>query len=60
LFDGYRGAPVVDRTAVAEAVVTVGDLLVEREEIREVEVNPLLAQSDDAVALDALVTLEDA
>ncbi|UHQ98432.1 acetate--CoA ligase family protein (plasmid) [Natrinema zhouii] len=60
LFDGYRGSPAVDRTAVAEAVVTVGDLLVEREGVREVEVNPLLARSDDAVALDALVTLKDA
>ncbi|MFC6719260.1 acetate--CoA ligase family protein [Natrialbaceae archaeon GCM10025810] len=58
LFDGYRGSPAVDRTAVAEAIVAMGDLLVEREEISELEVNPLLARSDDAVALDALVTLE--
>ncbi|WP_254533014.1 acetate--CoA ligase family protein [Natrinema gelatinilyticum] len=58
LFDDYRGAPAVDRAAVAEAVVAVGDLLVEHEEIGELEVNPLLARSDDAVALDALVTLE--
>ena len=59
LFDGYRGSPAVDREAVAEAIVTVGDLLAEREEIREIEVNPLLARADDAVALDALVSLED-
>ncbi|WP_121743120.1 acetate--CoA ligase family protein [Natronorubrum halophilum] len=58
LFDGYRGSPAVDRTAIAEAIVTVGDLLVEREEIRELEVNPLLARPDGAVALDALVTLD--
>ncbi|ARS90542.1 acetate--CoA ligase family protein [Natrarchaeobaculum aegyptiacum] len=60
LFDGYRGSPAVDREAVAEAIVTVGDLLAERDEIAELEVNPLLAQSDGAVALDALVTLESA
>ncbi|WP_408960220.1 acetate--CoA ligase family protein [Natrinema sp. 74] len=59
LFDGYRGSPAVDREAVAEAIVTVGDLLDEREAISEIEVNPLLARSDDAVALDALVSLED-
>ncbi|ELZ24602.1 acetyl-CoA synthetase I subunit beta [Haloterrigena salina JCM 13891] len=59
LFDGYRGSPAVDREAVAEAIVTVGDLLDEHEAIREIEVNPLLARSDDAVALDALVSLED-
>ncbi len=59
LFDGYRGSPAVDREAVAEAIVAVGDLLVDRESITEVEVNPLLVRADDAVALDALVTLED-
>ncbi|QSW97682.1 acetate--CoA ligase family protein [Haloterrigena alkaliphila] len=59
LFDGYRGSPAVDREAVAEAIVTVGDLLDAREEITEIEVNPLLAQSDRAVALDALVSLDD-
>lgn len=58
LFDGYRGSPPVDREAVAEAIVTVGDLLVDREPIAEVEVNPLLVRAEDAVALDALVTLE--
>ncbi|MEY7849122.1 acetate--CoA ligase family protein [Natrarchaeobius sp. A-rgal3] len=59
LFDGYRGPSAVDRGAVADAIVTVGDLLVERESITEVEVNPLLVRAEDAVALDALVTLED-
>lgn len=59
LFDGYRGGPAVDRTAVAETIVTVGELLADREEIREVEINPLLARSEGATALDALVTLED-
>ncbi|ELZ05192.1 CoA-binding domain-containing protein [Natrialba asiatica DSM 12278] len=58
LFDGYRGSPAVDREAVAEAIVAVGDLVAEREAIREVEINPLLARPDGAVALDALVSLD--
>ncbi|SEV80281.1 acetate--CoA ligase family protein [Natrinema salifodinae] len=58
LFDGYRGSPAVDRTAVAETIVAVGDLLAEREAIREIEINPLLALSERAVALDALITLD--
>jgi acetate---CoA ligase (ADP-forming) subunit beta len=57
LFDGYREAPAVDRRAVAEAVVTVGELLDSHEEIQEIEINPLLARSDRAIALDALVSL---
>ncbi|ELY50908.1 acetate--CoA ligase family protein [Natronolimnohabitans innermongolicus] len=59
LFDGYRGSPAVDREAVAEAIVAVGDVLDEHESIREIEINPLLAESDRAVALDALVSLDD-
>ncbi|WP_440767185.1 acetate--CoA ligase family protein [Natronorubrum sp. DTA7] len=59
LFDGYRGSPAVDREAIAEAIVTVGEILSNNEEIREIEINPLLAESDRAVALDALVSFED-
>ncbi|WP_226008375.1 acetate--CoA ligase family protein [Natrinema salinisoli] len=59
LLDGYRGSPTVDREAVAEAIVTVGEVLDENEEIREIEINPLLAESERAVVLDALVSLED-
>ncbi|MHC3439894.1 acetate--CoA ligase family protein [Natrialbaceae archaeon A-gly3] len=60
LFDGYRGSPKVDREAVAEAIVAIGKVLDENEKIREIEINPLLAESDRAVALDALVSLDDA
>lgn len=59
LLDGYRGGPTVDRIAVAETVRTVGELLTERETIREIEINPLLAHTDGTLALDALVVLED-
>ncbi|MGM0605275.1 MAG: acetate--CoA ligase family protein, partial [Halobacteriota archaeon] len=57
LLDGYRGGPVVDRTALARTVAAIGDVLAEREAIAEIEVNPLLATADDAVALDALIVL---
>lgn len=58
LLDGYRGRPAVDRRSLAETITTVGGLLVERESIQEMEINPLLATADsEPVALDALVTL---
>jgi succinyl-CoA synthetase beta subunit len=56
LFDGHRGGPPDDREAIAEALVTAGNLLVERESISELEVNPLLVRANDAVALDTLVS----
>ena len=57
LLSGYRGRPPADLDALADVVVAVGDLLTENEAIVEVDVNPVLATGDGAVALDALVVL---
>lgn len=58
LLDGYRGRPAVNRRSLAETITTVGSLIVERESIQEIEINPLLATADsDPLALDALVSL---
>jgi len=59
LLSGFRGRPPADRDALADAVAAVGDLLVERDGIAEIDVNPVLASADGAVALDALVVLSE-
>lgn len=59
LLGDVRGRPAADVGAVVDAVVDVGDLLVEEPAIAAVDVNPLLATADGAVALDALVVLDD-
>lgn len=59
LLDGLRDRPAADVEAVVDAVVTVGDLLVDEPAIAEIDVNPLLATAESAVALDALVVLTD-
>lgn len=58
LLQGYRGSDPADVDALADAVKAVGDLVAERD-IAEIDVNPVLSTSDGAVALDALVVLED-
>ncbi|WP_435181115.1 acetate--CoA ligase family protein [Halorussus sp. AFM4] len=58
LLEGFRGREPADVDALADVVVAVGDLVVERDEIAEVDVNPVLTTGDGAVALDALVVLE--
>ena len=58
LLEGYRGREPADVDALAEVVAAVGDLVAEHEAISEVDVNPVLATSEGAVALDALVVLE--
>lgn len=59
LLRGYRGQPAADLDELAETVCAVGDLLTEHDEIVEIDVNPVLAGPDEAVALDGLVTLTE-
>jgi succinyl-CoA synthetase beta subunit len=59
LLAGYRGRPAADLDALAAVMQAVGDLVVEHEAIAEVDVNPVLATADGAVALDALVVLRE-
>lgn len=58
LLSGYRGAEPADVEALAAVVETVGDL-VDDQPVAELDVNPVLATPDGAVALDALVVLEE-
>jgi succinyl-CoA synthetase beta subunit len=53
LLQGDRGTPAVDVAALAIAASRIGELLLE-EKLSLVEVNPLIASADGAVAADAL------
>lgn len=52
---GLRGQPPVDTQAVAKVVMMVGALMAAMPELREIDINPLVAHADGVVALDALV-----
>ena len=58
LLDGFRGAPKVDRDAVARIVIALGAVAA-RPEVREVDCNPVIAGEWGAVAVDALVVLDE-
>jgi acyl-CoA synthetase (NDP forming) len=53
LLDGVRGRPAVDLGGVAEAVSAITRFACAHPELTDVEVNPLLATAQGAVALDA-------
>ncbi len=59
LLEGYRDQPRVDLAAVALALVRVSYLVAAHEAIREIDINPLLADEDGCVALDARVRIAD-
>ncbi|MCE7006758.1 acetate--CoA ligase family protein [Kibdelosporangium philippinense] len=55
LLDGWRGRPAVDVQGVAEVIVAVSELIAAREDIAELELNPVRVTADGPLAVDALV-----
>ncbi|MEZ5911360.1 MAG: acetate--CoA ligase family protein [Paracoccaceae bacterium] len=55
LLDGYRGRPKADMAAVAGIAVGLGQAMLDRPELDEIEINPILVGQTGAVAVDALI-----
>jgi acyl-CoA synthetase (NDP forming) len=58
ILDGVRGMPPVDKEALKDAVSRVAELMVNFPEMNRIDVNPIVASSTGAVALDARIFLE--
>jgi len=54
-YRGHRGNPTVNENALATIIRSLGQLLVSRDDISEVEINPLRVTKLGLIALDALV-----
>jgi len=59
LLQGYRDRPAADTAAIAQALVRLSYLVMRHEAIREIDINPLLADEQGAIVLDARVRVED-
>lgn len=58
LLTGYRGQPAADITAMCRAIAAISDAaLAMPDTIDQLEVNPMLAQENGALVLDALMIL---
>jgi acyl-CoA synthetase (NDP forming) len=57
LLAGWRGSPPADRAAVADLLHRLSLLAVDLPEVSELDLNPILADADGAVAVDARVRL---
>jgi acetyltransferase len=55
LLKGYRDRPPADLNAICLALIQVSQLIVDRPEIAELDINPLFADNNGVLALDARV-----
>lgn len=59
MLDAFRGQAPADLEALCRILTALGDLGLERPEVREIDINPLIVSPDGAVkAVDALMVLE--
>ncbi len=58
LLTGYRGAGMRDISAVADVIVKLSGVIENIQEIKELEINPLVVYHRGAVAVDARAVLE--
>jgi succinyl-CoA synthetase beta subunit len=57
LLGAFRGKPAADRQALAQLLVNLGRLGQELDDVAEVDINPILLDGTQPVAVDALVVL---
>lgn len=55
LLQGYRDRPAADLDAIAMTLIRLSQIAVDLGAVRELEINPLLADADGVVAVDARV-----
>ena len=58
ILKGYRGRPPADLEAIKSIIVNVSRMVMELQEIREVDLNPIYVYDRGAVAVDVRVILE--
>ncbi|MFG1299509.1 bifunctional acetate--CoA ligase family protein/GNAT family N-acetyltransferase [Xanthobacter sp. V3C-3] len=59
LLAGYRDHPPADMTAVAGTLVKIAELLADLPQIAELDINPLLADENGVIALDARIVVHE-
>lgn len=57
LIEGYRGNKPLDMGAISDALVKVSDLMIEIEEIKEIDLNPVFLYPEGLTVVDARIIL---
>ena len=58
ILEGYRGKKGIDKGSLADIVVDVSKLMMSRDDILELDINPVIAYEHGAVAVDARILLK--
>lgn len=58
ILDTVRGMPEADRDLLADILINVGQIGLENDAVKEIDINPLILSGSKPVAVDALVVLE--
>jgi acyl-CoA synthetase (NDP forming) len=59
MLTGYRGIPHVDESKLGDMLLAVADFVTQYPVIKELDLNPVIAYGDGAIAVDARIVLED-
>ena len=57
ILEAVRGMPPADLDKLAEILITVGNIGLEQENIKEIDINPVILAGSSPIAVDALVVL---
>ena len=60
ILDGVRGQPAADLAALRETILKVSAFVEKHPEVRELDLNPVFAYPDGALAVDARIVLSEA
>ena len=59
ILEAIRGMKAVDQDILAEILITVGQIGLENDRIKEIDINPVIISGGKPVAVDALVVLQE-
>jgi len=57
ILEAVRGMPAADLDRLADILIKVGNIGIEQDKIKEIDINPLILRGSEPVAVDALVVL---
>ncbi len=59
LLKGFRGIPPTHMEKVEETMMNFSQLIIDHPEIQEIDINPLIVERDDLIAVDARIVIDE-